>query len=389
MMLMPLCFLLSLAPTTQEQPQQGLQQWLEDLTGEDADKRDAAIKGAKSLAARAVPHLIPLLKSKSSLKRQLAARALEQMGADAILAAPTLAEAMADSDAAVRRWSSKALRKMGEPALPVLINRVLHRHPTAQIISIQLIGALEAKGKPAIPTLLSQLDSFPSVRKTVIHALMKMGAAAQAAVPELIGLARNDSSAQIRELSILALGEIGPGAKEAIPILIENLKKKKFSTSDAAGMALGKIGKAALPSLRPLLRSREPWDQQASLKAIGGMGSHGEAASKEIVALLEAKDGTTRLLAARALGQIQSRSSVPALMQCLQEKDTGLVLESIQALGRIGKHARSAVVPLTAFLQHPNPEIRGNAALTLGLMGPAAKDALGVLLSVHKKAKGS
>lgn len=84
--------------------------------------------------------------------------------------------------------------------------------------------ALARIGDPAVPALIETLhDPDPSIRAQAAQGLARMGPKAAPAVPELI-LALNDDEREVRQRAARALGQIGPSAEEAVPALIKALK---------------------------------------------------------------------------------------------------------------------------------------------------------------------
>jgi HEAT repeat protein len=84
--------------------------------------------------------------------------------------------------------------------------------------------ALARIGDPAVPALIDTLhDPDQSIRAHAAQALARMGPKAAPAVPELI-LALDDPDREVRQGAARALGQIGPDAEEAVPALIKALK---------------------------------------------------------------------------------------------------------------------------------------------------------------------
>lgn len=84
--------------------------------------------------------------------------------------------------------------------------------------------ALARIGEPAVPMLVETLnDRDPHARAQSARALALMGPKAQAAVPQLI-LSLDDADEHVRRGAARALGQIGPAAQSAVPALIRLLK---------------------------------------------------------------------------------------------------------------------------------------------------------------------
>lgn len=84
--------------------------------------------------------------------------------------------------------------------------------------------ALARIGDAAVPALIETLrDADPAIRAHAAQGLARMGSKAAPAVPELI-LALNDDDRDVRRGAARALGQIGPDAEAAVPALIQALK---------------------------------------------------------------------------------------------------------------------------------------------------------------------
>jgi HEAT repeat protein len=70
-----------------------------------------------------------------------------------------------------------------------------------------------------------------------------------------------------------------------------------------------------------------------------------------------------RLCAARALGRLQDRRSVPALLETLGHPISNLRKEAALALGEIG--APEALPALEQIRNDPDPEVRKSAAISI------------------------
>jgi HEAT repeat protein len=79
---------------------------------------------------------------------------------------------------------------------------------------------------------------------------------------------------------------------------------------------------------------------------------------------------------------------VAELAECLRtEKDTAVKVDVSVTLGRIGKLAKAAVLPLTTILNDPDAKVRATAAEALGRIGSDAKPAAAALLKLMKDAE--
>jgi HEAT repeat protein len=251
-----------------------------------------------------VATLVKQLKDKDAGKRSKAARALENLDPGAKDAVPILLEALKEQqDVTIPPVASRALARLGAPAVPALIE------------------ALEGK------------DGH--VQQYAAMAVQKIGPQAKQAVPALIEIVKKykapNTPAKLQ--AIEALGRIGRGAKEAVPVLNEALKAKppRAACRISAAVALGRIGpdaKDAVPTLIDILGEEETKSGPLRYHAATALGHIGASANAEVVpalvALLENKKlGPARNVAANALGQIgpDAKNAVSALRKATEEAE--------------------------------------------------------------------
>lgn len=187
----------------------------------------------------------------------------------------------------------------------------------------------------------------PAAREAAARDLGRLGWLARDALPALTA-ATDDPDARVREAAAQAVGQMGPDAVHELAGLLAH--RDKYVRRHAV-WGLGRLGPpagAAIPALGRALKDKDPRTASGAAQALGGLGADGAAA---VGALAEAMRGTNIVLcrlAARALSQI----GPPALET------------------------------LTAHLENSDPFVRGEAALAVGWMGPAAAAAVPALIRV-------
>jgi HEAT repeat protein len=111
------------------------------------------------------------------------------------------------------------LIRIGEPAVPGLIEMLQSEDPRWRKTAATTLWGLGPKGRAAVPALATLLaDPDPALRLAAAMALDNMGPAAAEAVPALTRALR-DPEGEVRQWSAKALGHIGPAAASAIPAL--------------------------------------------------------------------------------------------------------------------------------------------------------------------------
>jgi hypothetical protein len=91
---------------------------------------------------------------------------------------------------------------------------------TEQEMAADALGRI---GQPAVPELVNALGSLdPNIRLKAVEVLGRMGPEAAQAVPSLTK-SLEDPDERIRKAAARTLGRIGPAAQEAVPALVRTL----------------------------------------------------------------------------------------------------------------------------------------------------------------------
>lgn len=115
------------------------------------------------------------------------------------------------------------------------------------------------------------------------------------------------------------------------------------------------------------LSNRRSWRRATAAYVLGDMGSR--TAVPALVVALDDRERPVRSAAARSLGQLGDAEAVEPLLGALSSRRVprGVVGEAVLALG-------SAAVPrLVPLLEHPEPGVRATAAELIGLLGGAGQ----------------
>src|SRR5262245_30705422 len=80
----------------------------------------------------------------------------------------------------------------------------------------------------------------------------------------------------------------------------------------------------------------------------------------------------------------QGQAAVPELIKALNDEDWQVRNQAAVVLGVIGPDAKAAVPPLIEVLQNEDKYLRRNGAVALGKIGPEAKAAVPALIKVLK-----
>lgn len=375
-------------------------------------------------AVAAVPLLVKLLDDEDPIVATQAAAAIGLIRIDDELGTDTPAAERATYDAAgvalvgklthpdprVRRSVLRALKRL-EPApgtyLPLVSARLADADPSVVLPALHSLADL---GAEAVPFLIEALKN-PQSRYWATVALTEIGTSAAPAVP-LLREAIAAGQTEERMQAIMALAAIGAPALPAAGDIANALDSPEGSLRFAAAFALGRLRaqdadaaldkavadedpflaaiaawararihpadttlvKAAVDRLSAGLASPKAGVQTASISALSDLSgsiddvTEGRLAD-EYIRLLSSPAAEVRTAAAAALARAGAVAVEP-LEKSLEDKSIrGPALEILAAMGPLSQDALESLVKA---LDDPDPTHRGDAAVAIAAVGPAA-----------------
>ena len=165
-------------------------------------------------------------------------------------------------------------------------------------------------------------------------------------------------------LIFLVLCPKNGGRLTSIPALIEGLSNKDISVSCIN--IFGAIGKPAVPALIKVLSNST--NEDARWCAAMALNILREKSSvPALIKLLKDKNAVVQSHAAMALGKMKAKEAIPALMKAAKRLAGLTGSEAIEALGEIGD---KTVLPfLLEMLKKDNPNIKVEVAVALAKIG--------------------
>jgi HEAT repeat protein len=116
----------------------------------------------------------------------------------------------------------------------------------------------------------------------------------------------------------------------------------------------------------------------AAAESLGNIGGGARGSIQALAATLtNEKDASVRNKIVVALGSIgHSAESMKALISALEDPVPDVRAEAAESIGGFGEKAKDAVIPLAKGLKDSNPRVRQEAAEALGKIGLDARDAI-------------
>ncbi|MFM2430083.1 MAG: hypothetical protein RLZZ511_1296 [Cyanobacteriota bacterium] len=261
-----------------------------------------------------------------------------------------------------------------------------------------IVNELVKRGKSAIPPLTKALEiNDPLVRRGVATALGKFQEAAIAAVPALVKLTADNRRALFPRREYDDYPSLTVAPPEPIPFYSSSARSRPTPPDNPRNLvsitalgALGQIGPAARRTatepLTQLLKTEDPWVKLHAAWALNQMGAETPILSTYL-ALLQHPDQAVRTTANDAIGndplitKVIGAEASPAIIQQLVQ---ALAINDDRSNATLWNLLRTvgaeAVPSLTAALKSPNPALRSNAAQALGKIGKDARSAIPALI---------
>ncbi len=368
--------------------------------------------------APAVPVFAEMLASNKMHHREMAAKALAQLGPVAEPAIPALIQAHLDGDGEViddnapecsapfvRQWTAYALGWIGPAAAPALIELLGHDDADVRAWAADGCRVMGPKAKDAVPALLAALKSNDAeeeenngmLETNVMNALGSIGPAAAEAAPAFVRLARD--GVWYWDQAWL-LGRLGPAARDAAPFLLANANEEYEELhSDFGGgglldeplLALIRIGRAEMaePILRECLTSEGLEKRRFASYVLVRARTAVEPLAPLCRDGLDDPDEVVRFRCALAMAYVNgvTDDTYHRVLEGLSiddEDDRHAALEHLGAFTylseKIDEATRDRLITDIAKLSFdPKYHLNGRSARLLGRMGSKAKAAIPIL----------
>jgi HEAT repeat protein len=220
------------------------------VTGRDGSVRRAAAE-ALGWCDREDVDVVPALLTAALQDKEEEVRQAAQAGLDRFRLSPDQAILLCSKRLKESAHAETALRRSGPPAVPALIEVLGTGDPATQETAARILGSLgesAAEAVPALTTVLRHQD--PDLRLAAAKGLWNITRCAEVVVPVLVGLLEDKKAAaghpgesrrRFLQAAIESLGRIGPPAEAAIPALAALARDENRLVSASARQALVEI----------------------------------------------------------------------------------------------------------------------------------------------------
>ncbi len=260
---------------------------------------------------------------------------------------------------ALRAKAARALGKHGPVGNEVFTQLLTLTGDAEQVVRESAVQGLSGYGVQALPTLVRLLShSCKYVRRNAVWGLGKLGPDARPAVGPLVAVLK-DADPRTATGAAQTIGAVGGTAADAVPALAEAMRGTNVVLCRMAAKALSQIGQPALPTLVTHLKHHDPFVRGEAAVALGWIGPAAAAAVPHLLQLLTAAAGSGRFRKlARAWNDGGSNSLTPVATPPPVSGDDGVLVQVVQALGRIGPAALEAEVQLLELVEDTRENVR-------------------------------
>ena len=350
------------------------------LSSTDALAQNSSRKPSAEVDSTTTGELAPLLSVIQQNNETLEVRlsAVRQIAALGDRAAPAVAPMLHLIHENQRAYSQvvRALRRIGEPAVPALLNGLSHRNSFVRRAAAISLARISTKSEKALePLRKATQDHDTYVRRAAISALAAFGSRA---VPTLVTALQRQDEWMVRNAA-QALGKIGSDARPAMHSLVDLLNDKNRRVRHSAIRALPMIGPVPVPRMVELLEHGNHYARSSAAEILGKSTLPTETAVQALLKALGDRHEVVRFEAVRAVHKLglSQQVVVDALITTLNDTDNRVAAEAIRTLANTGPQVLPSLI---TALSHDNDQIRGAVCKTMKSLGAQAGPAVPQLI---------
>ncbi len=383
--------LLLLSLSNSARAEEKIRALIQNLNTSDPAARLAILEELAQLgpkAQEATSVLTSVLNDKDSRLRTGALFALQKIGPEASRSLPAVIKLLADENNAVRKevpYTVGAMKPKGKKLILAIAKYLEHSDSQVRLAAVHTLQEIGPSAKPAMPALMNAVKKGNFDIATIAWRVRVIDFAVSTAI--LLDRLTNDIDEEQRALAAHILSDnmlsdnISPSAtQKALPTLIESLRDKSPLVRGHVVMTLGRIGPPAgnaVPMLTQLLQDQDAMVRKESVRTLIKIGSFPPETSHALISALQDVNAEVRTLATWALKKREmtnedTLATIPLLVASLNvgQESAGAALATLVKIGP------RAVPALIQALKENNPKTLVIVMMTLGAIGPAAKEAL-------------
>lgn len=327
-------------------------------------------------------NLLRDIAEESLARRVKAIDGLANMGASARKSLPVLTALLKDSAKTVRHHAISAIVRIDRKnmrAVAALVDVVRNRREDRQLRrhAANALARSEKSATDGILHILKNEDAF--TRTCGAYAVSIMKDRPNDALIALVDMLRDDSEA-VRESGKYAIVTFGKKAQGELAKALKSNKPLWRVNAAEAVLRIDPFNIFAIRALRDSLLDRDVIVRRTAASALVNSRGKEHATTLVLVPALKDSDKEVRRSAAHALGFVGSntRVSVEGLVRALRDRDLEVRISAVCSLSRLGTVAKEAVAGIVNIVssRHCDSLLMFHAIDALGKMGQAARSAI-------------
>jgi HEAT repeat protein len=345
-----------------------------------------------------IPPLIADLGNPDSFTRSRAANRLANFGARAREATPALVRALEDPDFHVRSSAAGALLMIGSGVLPQVLPLLDSDNHETVLTALDLVGSFESAsvaavpallrlvgssdlrvasraesalrgvGEPALPEILEHLKkAAPRVRVQLLDTIFPYRIPADRIVPALIRILEEDSEPLVKSKVLDVLSRYKEKAAPAAAAAARALESRELSVRVLAAEALGQMGSSAYELVRAACSSPRVEVRERALYTLAKIGT-GYRTGQTIEILtgsVHDADWTIRRIVFSGIAMIgtPARTCVDLALKGLGDARPEVRSSAANALERLEVVTPDVFAALEKAESDPDPQVRESAGI--------------------------
>jgi len=186
---------------------------------ENPSVQEAARKAVTRIEEDLLASLVKGLRDKSAAVRGKSAQQIAEMGSNAKAALPSLVEALADNNSAVRLAVIDVFLAIGPDAILVLGEALRDKNPQVRLTAINALGRMGPDARFVLPELIACTGMEVRTKEETLQALARIG---DYAIPYLVLALEREKNVARQNPLVEALERMGPSAGPALQAALKN-----------------------------------------------------------------------------------------------------------------------------------------------------------------------
>jgi len=296
-----------------------------------------------------------------------------------------------DNNPSIRETAKIAVQNTGNEGLQFLLNILeTSENPKEKLLAMNAFSTFGEDAKIGLDIIKKYLVVQNALQYPAVLAVGHMGDASKLVIPELMEAFRSEDW-MVRSEAAKAMAHAGKAALPALNLLIDSLKFNEYGEPEefygdvrsVICKCIGNMGERAHIAVDHLIRLLRDMDEnvvRAAAEALGKIGPRARKAIDPLIQVFSLYGTKEREVAAHALAQMGS-AVIQKAIRILRYSDDIAAKEGAAMICKyLGEQALPAIDALIMVLKFDIDDVKRQAALALGEIGPISVNSMRALI---------